>query len=46
MMLRAVPPWMAPTVTTADIVGGTSRDTTVWSWITRWAAAMIGSIAV
>ena len=46
MMFRALPPWIAPMVTTAGWVGFTSRATTVWSCVTNVAAATIGSTAV
>ena len=46
MMLRAVPAWMAPTVTTQGWTGATSRETTVCSCVTRWQAATIGSTVV
>ena len=33
MMLRLVPPWMSPTVTTEGSWGSSSRLTMVWSWV-------------
>ena len=45
-MLAAVPPWITPTVTTAGMVGLTSRDTTVCNCATSIAAATMGSIVV
>ncbi len=45
MMLKAVPPWMLPIVTTAESSGEISRETTDWSASTTRAAARIGSAA-
>ena len=45
MMLCVVPPWNAPTVTTAGWSGLISRLTTVCAWDTKEAAATIGSTA-
>ena len=44
MMFSFSPAWKVPTVTTADFIGCTSRDTMVWRRVTMWAPWTIGSI--
>ena len=43
MMLRLVPPWMSPTVTTEGSRGSSSRLTMVWIWVMKRAARVTGS---
>ena len=45
MMLKASPPRMRPTVTTADSRGCTRRDTICCRVVMMWAVASTGSIA-
>ncbi len=44
MMLRLVPPWNEPTVTTAGSSGESSRLTMVCNASTNWDARTIGSL--
>jgi hypothetical protein len=44
MMLGMVPPWMVPTVMTAESSGLVSLLTTSWSRLTAWQAMATGSI--
>ena len=45
MMLRAVPPWMLPMVSTAELIGAISRLTMVCTCLTKCAAPTIASTA-